>query len=188
MKHLIISIALLSLCFGNVQLCIAKDGDIKNEGKDRHGPKIKHNMDVKRADKAERNGELKEKRTAEEKKNEQKKEKHNGEKAFAGMISGVVVAKGNDQLSVKVTKIERVWEHSRAEKPENMVGQEMIIKINPKIYEKKPGYLALVRAFFESLKIDEATSFDVKSGDNAKTLLFLELTGEQAAKVRPQDN
>lgn len=101
---------------------------------------------------------------------------------FAGMITGKVVAKGKDQLTVEVTGIEKVWKHSHAEKPESLVGHQVTIKVHPELYAKKEGYLARVRAFFGLLKVGETESFDVKHVEGAM-VAFLELTRAQMERV-----
>lgn len=101
---------------------------------------------------------------------------------FAGMITGKVIAKGEDQLTVEVTGIEKVWKHSRAEKPEALVGQQVTIRVQPELYAKKEGYLARVRAFFGLLKPGDTESFDVRHTEGA-TLAFLELTRAQMERV-----
>ena len=105
-----------------------------------------------------------------------------GSRGFAGMITAQVVSKGNDQIVVEVTKIDRAWKHSRAENAQSLVGNMVAIKIVPSLYEKKPGYLDRVRAFFASLKPGDAKAFDVKYGEG-DSLIFLELTEDQAAQV-----
>jgi len=105
-----------------------------------------------------------------------------GAKGFAGMITGKVVSKGEDQVLVEVSKIDRTWKHSKAENAESLVGKLVTIKIVPQTYAKKKGYLAHVRKFFGLLKAGDSNSFDVKhaEGDN---LIFLELTKAQAEQV-----
>jgi hypothetical protein len=105
-----------------------------------------------------------------------------GAKGFAGMIAGKVIAKGEDQITVEVAKIDRVWAHSKAETPATLVGKTVTVRISAETYAKKPGYLARVRKFFGLLKAGDSDSFDVKhsAGD---ALTFLELTEAQMERV-----
>ena len=106
-----------------------------------------------------------------------------GARGFAGMISGVVVGKGDDRLAVQVTKIERVWKHSKAVDPAALVGKTVNVKLNAAIYAKKAGYLDHVRKFFGLLKAGDADSFDVKHAEGSD-LIFLELTEAQMQRVK----
>ena len=105
-----------------------------------------------------------------------------GATGFAGMITGKVISKGEDQVLVEVLKIYRTWKHSKAEKPEYLVGKQVTIKIVPKVYAKKKGYLDRVRKFFALLKVGDSDSFDVKYSD-ADSLTFLELTKAQNNRI-----
>ena len=107
-----------------------------------------------------------------------------GAKGFAGILGGKVVSKGTDQITVEVTKVVKSWQHSRAEKPEALVGQKVSLTVNPGLYGKKPGYLDLVRAFFVALKVGDTETFDVKAGEDSG-LTFLELTGDQKERSTP---
>jgi hypothetical protein len=105
-----------------------------------------------------------------------------GATGFAGMVAGKVISKGNDQIRIEVTKIERSWEHSKAEQPEALVGMQVTVKLDPKLYAKKKGYLDRVRQFFGLLEAGDVESFDVKhSADDVLT--FLELTEKQIKRV-----
>lgn len=105
-----------------------------------------------------------------------------GAKGFAGMITGKVTAKGDDQVVVEVSKIDRVWKHNKAENAESLVGKQVTIRVNPRVYEKKKGYLARVRQFFGLLKVGDSDSFDVKHSEG-DSLTFLELTKAQMERV-----
>lgn len=105
-----------------------------------------------------------------------------GAKGFAGMISGRIVSKGEDQVVVEVLKIDRTWKHSKAENPGALVGQQLAIKIVPQVYAKKEGYLARVRKYFDLLKVGDSDSFDVKHSDG-DSLTFLELTKAQNERI-----
>ncbi len=105
-----------------------------------------------------------------------------GARGFAGMIAGKVVSKGEDKIAVQVTAIDKVWKHSRAEKPEALVGKTVNLKISAEIYAKKAGYLSRVRQFFRLLEVGDADSFDVKHSEG-DVLTFLELTEAQKERV-----
>lgn len=105
-----------------------------------------------------------------------------GAKGFAGMIVGKVVSKGEDQLNVEVTRIDRTWKHSKAESPDALVGKTVTVKLHPEAYAKKKSYLARVRHFFGLLKVGESDTFDVKNAEG-DVLLFLELTKAQRERV-----
>lgn len=57
-----------------------------------------------------------------------------GAKGFAGMIAGKVVSKGEDRLAVEVTKIDRVWKHSKAGSPESLIGRTVTVRLDPSVY------------------------------------------------------
>jgi hypothetical protein len=105
-----------------------------------------------------------------------------GAKGFAGIISGKIVTAGTDQAVVEVLKVEKSWKHSEATAAESMVGKQIAVKVTPQLYAKKPGYQALVTAFFKALKVGDVESLDVrnKEGDG---LTFLELTDAQRERV-----
>lgn len=105
-----------------------------------------------------------------------------GAAGFAGMITGKVISKGEDRVLVEVLKIDRTWKHSKAEKPEVLVGKQVTIKIRPQVYAQKGGYPDRVRKFFALLKVGDSDSFDVKYSD-AGSLVFLELTKAQIERI-----
>ncbi len=105
-----------------------------------------------------------------------------GAKGFAGMVNGKVTGKATDQITLSVTRVDRVWKHSKAETPEALVGKEVTIKVSSDLYSKKPGYLDRVRRFFGLLKIGDSDTFDVKHAEG-DVLLFLELTKAQMERV-----
>jgi hypothetical protein len=96
------------------------------------------------------------------------------------------LAKAVDQVTIEVTTIAKSWAHSRAEKPAALVGQKLAIVVKPGNYERKPGYLARVQAFFAGLKTGDTETFDVKDGENGN-LIFLELTDAQNQRFAPGD-
>ena len=110
-----------------------------------------------------------------------------GATGFAGMISGKVVSKGNNQVLVEVLAIDHTWKHSKAENPEDLVGRQVTIKIVPQVYAKTAGYLNRVRKFFALLKVGDSDSFDVKYAD-ADSLTFLELTKAQNDRIGLTEN
>jgi hypothetical protein len=99
---------------------------------------------------------------------------------FAGMIGGT--AKGTDDITVQVAKINTTWQHSKAQNAEALVGKQLTIKINPDLYAKKPGYVDLVRKFFGLLEVGTSHTFDVRHFDG-DSLTFLELTQRQKERV-----
>ena len=106
-----------------------------------------------------------------------------GAKGFAGMVTGKVVSKGEDKVTVEVTAIAKTWKHSTAENAQALVGKTVEIRIIPGAYERKKGdYLAKVRKFFSLLGVGDSESFDVRhvEGDWLK---FLELTKDQLERV-----
>lgn len=105
-----------------------------------------------------------------------------GARGFAGMVGGKVLAKGAGQITIEVTAIVKSWKHSRAEKPEALVGQKVAVMVKPGLYERKPGYLARVQAFFDGLKAGDSATFDVKDGEDG-SLTFLELAEGGNAQV-----
>lgn len=111
-----------------------------------------------------------------------KKQTLAGATGFAGMITGKVISKGEDQVLVEVLKIDRTWKHSKAEQPEALVGKQVTVKIVPQVYAKKVGYLDRVRKFFDLLKVGDSDLFDVKYSD-ADSLTFLELTKAQNERI-----
>ena len=105
-----------------------------------------------------------------------------GAKGFAGMITGKVITKGDAQVVVEVSKIDRVWKHNKAENPASLIGRRVTIRIVPQVYEKKEGYLVRVRQFFGLLKAGDSESFDVKHSEG-DSLIFLELTKAQMERL-----
>ncbi|MCS7181013.1 MAG: hypothetical protein N2589_01340 [bacterium] len=101
---------------------------------------------------------------------------------FAGMLSGKIISKGQDQIVIQVTKVEKVWKHNRAQNPSEIIGKQIILRINPEIYKKKPSYLDKVRKFFSILKIGDTESFDCKHTEG-NVFTMLELTELQLKRI-----
>lgn len=109
-----------------------------------------------------------------------------GAKGFAGMVKGRVISATVNEAAVEVTAIEHVWKHSTAADPKSLVGKRITIRVAPDLYQRKPGYLALVRKFFGGLKAGDVESFDVRQAQEGG-FLFLELTEAQRTRVAPPD-
>ena len=106
-----------------------------------------------------------------------------GAKGFAGMVTGKVVSKGEDKLTVEVTAIAKTWKHSTAENAPALVGKTVEIRIIPSTYDRKNAtYLARVRKFFSLIAVGESDSFDVRNVEG-DWLKFLELTKDQLERV-----
>lgn len=105
-----------------------------------------------------------------------------GAKGFAGMVAGKITAKGENQITVEVTKIEKTWKASTAKNPEALVGKSVVIKFDYSTYNKKPVRAEEARKLFSILKVGDSDSFDCKN-TGGDSLTFLELTAAQKKRA-----
>jgi len=103
-------------------------------------------------------------------------------RGFAGMIEGKVVAAKGTKIVLAVEKIANVWQHSKAENPESLVGQKVVVVC--RMEEGKPAG-NLVR-FIATLKAGETTKLDVRN-DKGNRLVLLELTAEQRERIAEKE-
>ena len=94
-------------------------------------------------------------------------------KGFAGMLAGTVTGRDGGNLIVEVTKVLRVWKHSKLENAANLVGQK--VTIMPA--KKSPN----VGRYAEKLNVGDSDEFDVRQ--DGKVMVWLELTGPQREKI-----
>jgi hypothetical protein len=97
--------------------------------------------------------------------------------AFAGMIQGEVVKKGQGELLLKVEKVAQVWQHSKAKDPTALVGK--LIAVEARAEEGKLAPLQV--RFIQSLKVGEKISLDV-AHQKGESLTILELTADQRGR------
>ncbi len=98
-----------------------------------------------------------------------------GGKGFAGMLTGQVVSKQYGQLVIQISNIDKSWRHSRAEKPQSLVGKR--ISVTARANADNIGRFIAAIPVGESIEIDVAN----KSGDS---LTILELTEEQRGRIK----
>lgn len=103
-------------------------------------------------------------------------------KGFAGMIEGKVVAAKGTKIVLAVEKIGAVWKHSKAEDPESLVGQKVVVVC--RVEEGKPASNHV--RFIATLKAGETTSLDVRN-DKGNRLVLLELTAEQRQRIAEKE-
>ncbi len=95
-------------------------------------------------------------------------------RGFAGMISGKVVSKKGNQITVSVAEVGRVWKTNRAENPKALVGHNVTVD----------GFKAdQIARFVEMLKEGESVSLDVANKEGS-SLTILELTEDQRERVK----
>lgn len=98
-----------------------------------------------------------------------------GGRGFAGMLTGTVVGKPYGQVVLKVTKIGDTWGHSKADNPQSLVGQKLVVTSRDQAAD--------ARKFLGLLKVGETVTLDVGNRDGSE-LTILELTAEQRERVR----
>jgi len=94
--------------------------------------------------------------------------------SFAGLIEGRIVEKRKGQIVVKVEKVLRQWQQSRAADAESLVGKPVLVD------GRDEGPIA---KFLELLKEGESVTLDV-AHKHGETLTILELTEEQRERIR----
>ena len=87
---------------------------------------------------------------------------------FAGMLSGVVVAKGDGAaFEMRVTAVARAYKHSKAGSPESLKGVTVAVRTSGDLQS----------AFVRQLRPEQRVTIDVVVGE--KNVSLLELTSEQ---------
>ena len=101
---------------------------------------------------------------------------------FAGMVRGRVVAKRDDgQVLLRVQKVAEVWEHSRAEDPQTLVGKAVLIRAG-----KAEGDSATpIGRFLMRLKTGKSITVDV-AHQHGEALTVIELTAEQREPTKTE--
>jgi len=98
---------------------------------------------------------------------------------FAGMIQGEVLAKLDGRLVLAVDKVTRVWKTNRAEKPEALVGQKVLVGVRTE--EGRPA--GRIARFVDILKPGDRVTLDV-AHRRGEALTILELTAQQRERVQ----
>ena len=99
--------------------------------------------------------------------------------AFAGMIQGEVVKKGQGELLLRVEKVAQIWQHSKAKDPNALVGK--LIAIEARVEEGKVA--PLQARFIQSLQVGEKITVDV-AHQKGESLTILELTDDQRQRAK----
>jgi hypothetical protein len=97
---------------------------------------------------------------------------------FAGMVQGKVVAKRDHGIVVKVEKVVKQWEQSKAKNAETLVGKAVFVNLR-----SEHGKLSanLVK-FVEKLDVGQSVTLDV-AHQEGEALTLLELTAEQRKAI-----
>jgi uncharacterized protein (DUF302 family) len=97
---------------------------------------------------------------------------------FAGMIRAKVVAQHDEGVIVAVEEVEKTWKANKAQKPDSLVGKQILVK-SPK---KDNRYAERIDRFIESLRVGETVTLDVAHKGEGEALTILELTEDQRAR------
>ena len=97
---------------------------------------------------------------------------------FAGMIQGKVVAKRDHGVVVKVQKVLKQWEHSKAKNADSLVGKAVFVNLRSEHGKLAPS---LVK-FVQKLDIGQEVALDV-AHQKGEALTLLELTEEQRKAI-----
>jgi hypothetical protein len=99
-----------------------------------------------------------------------------GGRGFAGMLTGTVVGKQYGQVVLQVATIGDTWRHSKADDPQSLVGQKVVVTSRDEAAD--------VRKFIGMLKVGETVTVDVANQGKGSGLIILELTAKQRARVQ----
>lgn len=97
---------------------------------------------------------------------------------FAGMVRARVVAQHDEGVIVAVEEIEKTWKGNKAENPEALVGERVLVN-GPK---KNNRYAERIDQFIKSLRAGETVTLDVAHKGEGEALTILELTEDQRAR------
>jgi hypothetical protein len=96
------------------------------------------------------------------------------------MIAGKVTGTDENKVTVEVTKIDKVWKHSKAKNPESLVGQKVVV-----VPSTEGRHVESVARFLKNLKVGEEVVLDV-ANKKGNTLTLLELTKEQQERIKKE--